>query len=150
MVDETPVETSPNLPSNELKALSELTQLIKNKLIWIVESDKGGIICLFDASYIQRMGELILQDQSQFVQVDSDCEKKCLREIRALSRTHNFLTENEGKFIVNFEAKIANFYLLPKVLKSEAVKEAMLHPELVVSLPPPTDLKFRHMVVLQV
>ena len=146
LVDDAIPDVTPNLPAGELKAFSQLTKLVNDKRLWIVESDKGGIICLFDHAYIKRMGHSILQDTSQFRHVEPDCEKNCLKEIRALCRTHNFLTANESKFILGYESKIANFYVLPKVLKSQAVKENLLNPELVVSMPPPDDLKFRHII----
>ena len=119
---------TPNLPSNQLHALSELRRLTKEKKLLITESDKGGYICLFDPSYIREMGLKTLSDISLFIPTTSDCEDKARMEIKTLIKNHkppkhafSVLTDKEEDYITNFESKIASLYLLPKVLKSQDV-----------------------------
>ena len=152
--DEVLPEVSPNLPASELKALGELKSLIKEKNLHIIESDKGGFICLFDPHYIREMGLMILNDENLFTVTTTNCEEMALSAIKSLIKshkpplfTHSILTPKEEDYLKNFESKIASFYLLPKVLKSEVVKEKMANAEKpIISLSPPMDLKFRHII----
>ena len=54
--DEQSISPPPNLSKSEAAALNELSTLVKEKKLWIVESDKGGLICLFDFSFIGDYG----------------------------------------------------------------------------------------------
>ena len=152
--DERLPETPPNLPASELKALGELKALIKEKKLHIIESDKGGFICLFDPIYIRDIGFAMLNDANSFVATDENCEEDALSEIKNLIKSHkppkyshSILTPKEEDYLVNFESKIASFYLLPKVLKSVDVKEQMNNATTpIISLPPPSDLKFRYII----
>ena len=152
--DETFPAITPNLPTSELKAFSELRNLIKEKKLLITESDKGGFICLFDPPYIREMGFSTLKNEALFKQTDSVCDHNVLLEIKNLIKSHKppkydyaVLTAKEEDYLTNFESKTASFYLLPKVLKSEEVKSKTATPKTsIISLPPPNDLKFRYII----
>ena len=79
--DESMTYAPPNLSSSELHALTELTNLVKEKKLWITESDKGGFICLFDPDYIGQIGHRLLEDRGTFEPVDDKCEKRTLAAI---------------------------------------------------------------------
>ena len=152
--DESLPQMSPNLPASELKAFGELKNLIREKKLHIIESDKGGFICLFDPIYIRMMGLKTLNDENLFTPTNEICEEKALSEIKNLIKAHKppkhshcILTPKEEDFLTNFESKIASFYVLPKVLKSAEVKEKIANAtNPVISLPPPSDLNFRHII----
>ena len=145
---------APNLPSRQLRALGELKTLVRDKKLLITESDKGGFICLFDPIYIREMGLRTLSDNLLFSPLEPDCEEKVASEIKNLIKqhklpkhTHSVLTDKEEAYVTNLESKIASFYLLPKVLKSEEVKNLIKEPTAKVqNLPPPPDLKFRYII----
>ena len=61
---------------------------MKEKKLWITESDKGGFICLFDPVNIGQIGATLLEDRTTFEPVDEKCEKRTLAAIRALFRGH--------------------------------------------------------------
>ena len=52
----------PNLSKSESLALAQLSAMVKEKKIWVAESDKGDIICNFDHSFIGDYGRRILND----------------------------------------------------------------------------------------
>ena len=62
--DEPTLSPIPNLSKSESAALGQISTLMKEKKIWIVESDKGGLICIFDHSFIGDYGQRILDDQT--------------------------------------------------------------------------------------
>ena len=145
---------TPNLPKGQLKALGDLKNLIRNKELLVTESDKGGFICLFDPPYIREKGLSILSDPTLFSSTENNCEDSALHEIKNLIKEHKpptyshaVLTDKEAAYLTNFESKIASFYLLPKVLKSQEVKERMNTSDSpIVSLSTPIDLKFRYII----
>ena len=100
------------------------------------------------------MGLNVLSDQNLFMATTENCEEIALSEIKNLIKshkppryTHAILTSKEEDYLTSFESKIASFYLLPKVLKSQEVKDKMATAtEPIISLPPPSELKFRYII----
>ena len=146
--DESTRSISPNLSKSELTALGQLIAMVKEKRIWIAESDKGGLICIFDHDYIGEYGRRILEDQTTFQLVPQNCGDMAQRAIISLlSRHPNICTKNEREYLTKYETKDANLYFLPKPLKNKAVMEAKKatigH---VLTMPPPADLDFRGII----
>ena len=71
-----------------------------------------------------------------------------MMDARALNRSHpSVLTKKEKEYVEDFEYKVANLYFLPKVLKCREIKEAKERKEgPILTLSPPNDLKFRHII----
>ena len=92
--------------------------------------------------------------QEAYYTTTENCEEIALSEIKNLIKshkppryTHTILTSKEEDYLTSFESKIASFYLLPKVLKSQEVKDKMATAtEPIISLPPPSELKFRYII----
>ena len=146
--DETIRQISPNLSKSELTALSQLISMVKEKKIWIAESDKGGLICIFDYEFIGDFGRKVLADPTTYQLVPKNCGEMAIKSIASLLNRHpNVCTKNEKDYLINYETKDANLYFLPKPLKHKEVmeaKKAAVGPVLTMS--PPTDLDFRGII----
>ena len=146
--DEPSHSTPPNLSKLESIALNELTTLVKERKIVIVELDKGGLICIFDHSFIGDYGRRMLIDTSIYQRVPNNCGELTRSAIKSfLSRHPTVCTKKEVDYLVNYEIKDANLYFLPKPLKNKEIVEAKkscVGP--VLTLQPPADLDFRGII----
>ena len=110
--DEPALSPVPNLSKSESTALGQFTTLMKEKKIWIVESDKGGLICIFDHSFIGDYGQRILADVSTYQRVPKSCGEMTQTAIQVLIRQYpTVCSKKEQDFLTNYETKDANLSL---------------------------------------
>ena len=122
--------------------------MVKEKTIWITESDKGGLICIFDHSFIANYGQRMLSDSTIYQRVPQQCGEMATKAITNLINRHpNVCTKKEKEYLVKYETKDANLYFLPKPLKNKTVIEAKNKSKgAVLTMPPPDDLDFRGII----
>ena len=115
--------TKENLTHNERRALKQLQY---NNNIVIKEADKGGAICIMDSDFCAEIITTMLSDPVTYIEVKTDQISKVMNKIKALIGKHktNF-TDKEIDYLINFEIKCSNLYGLPKVHKSNQIKEAI-------------------------
>lgn len=134
-----------NITYEERKALDSLRQ--REDLI-IKEADKGSSVVIMDRSFYITQAEIILNDSSAYQQIGADDDHKLMKKICRLADNYKSeLTENEVKFITNFEYKTSNLYCLPKVHKSILIKQAIEEQQSeLVTVRFPCDLQMRPIV----
>ena len=134
-----------NLSKQERQALQ---QLQNNTNIVIKEADKGGALCIMDSTfYATKMSEM-LQDDTTYKQIEDAENKKVISKIRKLTEQyqHCLMTE-EIEYLIQFEYKESNLYGLPKIHKSQTIKNAINQQNSeYISVISPVDLKFRPIV----
>ena len=134
-----------NLTKQQQKALKELQG---NEQIIIKKADKGGAICIMDKSfYVEKITEM-LNDDSTYKQLETDEFNSIIKNLNKLTDKHSHcLKPEEIDYVTNFEMKESNLYGLPKIHKSQIIKNAITQQNSdYISIPNPSDLKFRPIV----
>ena len=138
--------TALNLSRAEQTAL---TELMNNDEIIIKPADKGGCLVIMDKDFYR--DKLVIQDHlstDTYQQSDSNSDAKTMDSLRELANSHNHcLTNKERDYICNFQWKTSEFYVLPKIHKSESIIAAInVSDSDVINVHNPIDLKGRPIV----
>jgi hypothetical protein len=98
--------------------------------------------------YYRRKIQEMLDDPQNYQHIESNVDKKTTAKIKQLcAKYSSFLTKKEKDFLINFLPKTSNFYGLPKIHKSEEIKNAIQNQNSdYITLVNPEDLKFRPIV----
>ena len=134
-----------NVSLEERKAI---TSLRNNRDILIKKADKGSATVIMNRNYYRDKIMEMLSDVNTYNEIPNNIDKNIIAKIKTLAKKYkNILTHKETKFICNFEYKTSLFYGLPKVHKSEDIKQAIeLQNSELISIECPSDLKFRPIV----
>ena len=137
-----------NLSRFERSALKELTDLVDANRIVIMPADKGGAVVILEGDHYKRMVNTVFNDPEYFEDSDGNQMRQIIGKIRTLCLQYNtMLTKEEIAFLTNFDYRESNFYGLPKIHKSDIIKEAVkTQRSEVVSIPSPSDLKIRPII----
>ena len=97
-------------------------------------------------TYKTKMLEM-LEDNSFYRQTNDDCSKSTFKKIKSLIKLSGDVTRHEIDYLLNFEFKSSSFYGLPKIHKSNLIKEKCQKTySTYLELKDPSDLKFRPIV----
>ena len=89
----------------------------------------------------------LLQDNPFYKTAENNCSKKTLKKIQKVIELTKDITKQETDYLLNFEYKSSTFYGLPKIHKSEIIRQACLQTsEEYIEIIDPPDLKFRPIV----
>ena len=134
-----------NLSHEQQKALEELKN---NSEIVIKEADKGSAIVIMDREYYKEKIQTMLEDPQSYRPIDKNIDKKTMSKISELCEKNNtVLTKKEVEFLTNFSPRTSNLYGLPKIHKSEEIKNSIrTQKSEYVETHNPKDLKFRPIV----
>ena len=118
------------------------------KNIIIKEADKGGTVVVMNTSHYKNMAENILNDETYYKKIPNDPQKMDRIKYNRLLETHRkCLREKEYKYLKDFESKPSQFYGLPKVHKSNMIKEKCQQAtSQVVEIGEINDLKLRPII----
>lgn len=144
-----PIESNDNIRSNLNRNQREaMRTLTNNSDIIIKESDKGSTVCVMDRDFYSSKILEILNDNQFYTEIDANMDSTTMCKINHLIRNHcDELTDDEQKYLVEFEVKTSNFYGLPKVHKSKNIIDSLNNAsQNVVECKNPSDLKFRPIV----
>ena len=144
-LNDLPPKPRNNITKNQRQAISSLAN---NKDIVIKEADKGGAVVLMNTSHYKKMAEDILKDDSYYETLETDPQKMDrIHYNRLLDKHAKCLREKEYKYLTEFESKPSQFYGLPKVHKSNAIKlECTQTKNYIVEMDEVDDLKLRPII----
>ena len=139
-------DTQMNLTCGERKALDTLKNADD---VVIKKADKGNVLVIMDREFYRQ--KLVLQDHLHtacYTKVDTDSDESVFEDLCTLLDKHSkCLTVKERTYISNSDWQTSNFYVLPKIHKSEAIKNAIAEQNSeYVTLSAPEDLKGRPIV----
>ena len=111
-----------NLSFKQRKALKEIQNA---EDIIIKEADKGSAVVIMNKEFYEKKINEMVNDETNYKTIDSN-EDKCIisKIIKLCNKYKEILTKKEADYLVNFDHKTSNFYGLPKIHKSEIIKEA--------------------------
>ena len=137
-------KTSFNITCNERKGLNNLT---KDTSIVIKEADKGGGIVIMNKEFYKRKILEILDDKSFYKQIESQSTKETMKKVKKVISLAKEITRHEIGYLLDFECKQSMFYGLPKIHKSEMIRnECNKTNSEYLELLDPEDLRFRPIV----
>ena len=124
---------------------SALDSLIKDDSIIIKEADKGGSVIIMDKTYYITKIESMLNNNKVFKKHPNNIDNLNMAKVKQLAKKYKHtLTKDEITYISNFNYKTANYYGLPKVHKSQSIKNLVSTAnERCINIKNPEDLKFR-------
>ena len=112
----------PNLPSKHQAALKHLES---DNSIVIKKADKSNIFVIMDTSFYKE--KLVLQDhllKPTYEPSPQTADKKAFKDLQNLITKHkDCLTNNEFKYVTQYEWKSSNFYIQPKINKCIKLRE---------------------------
>ena len=108
------------------KEYSALQSLKENQDIVFKTADKGGGWVIMDKNYYR---EKIVKDHllsNVYKEVSLDSDKKVFKKLKEhIKKYESILTKKEIDYLINFKFSSSQFYCLPKVHKSEIIKNVM-------------------------
>ena len=134
-----------NLSTDEWRALKELKE---DKDIIIKEADKGGAFVIMDHEFYKDRITSMLNNGDTYKRVGRDKEEETKRKLdKFIKKYSKSLTKEEQKYITDFDMKTSNIYGLPKIHKSQQIKDAVKEQNSTyIQLKDVTDLKFRPII----
>ncbi|XP_028410554.1 uncharacterized protein LOC114533251 [Dendronephthya gigantea] len=135
-----------NLSRAEQDALDKLKN---DDTIIIKEADKGGATVVMDKTFYRAKIQEMLADNEHYAELtDTNYDDKIIKKIGThLKKFDKETTRKEKDYLQNFAWKTSNFYGLPKIHKSQAVKEAIEQQNSTyIKIQAPPDLKLRPIV----
>ena len=121
--------------------------LKNNRNIVILSVDKGSTVVILDrCDYVNYM-ESYLRDTNTYRKLPGNLDNKILASISKFTAKYKHSFDQSGKeqdFLINFDHKPANFYGLPKIHKSQIIKNTIKHSSSsYIKMDFPSDLPFR-------
>ena len=115
-----------NLTPGERRALNDLKS---DPSVVIKKADKGNVLVVLNKDFYRNQIKLILNDNNFYKRQDDNIDSKIFMKVKKFASNFEslgILTSKEKKFLTNFNFTTANFYGVPKLHKSKAIKEAFL------------------------
>ena len=142
-LDHTKTSSSHNLSRNEQKALSRLTD--DNKIL-IQKADKGNAIIVMDCEYYEKLCYDVLHDTFYYEKLSNN-PKIHIEYNRLIKSFKKILSVKEYDYLMKFDCKDSYFYGLPKVHKSQLIKNACIKNNCsYIRVQSPEDLKIRPII----
>ena len=139
-----PTEKKYNITLEERKAIKSLQN---DPRIIIKEADKGGGIVIMNTSFYRDKMLEMLGNDTFYKRTDDACSKTTLKKIRNLISLAKDMTRHEIAYLLVFDFKSSNFYGLPKIHKSDLIKNKCSEIQSdYLELKDPSDLQFRPIV----
>ena len=114
-----------NISIRERKALEDLAN---NDDIVIKKVDKGSSIVIMDKEYyINKVNECVF-DKSTYKKLSKNKDSTVMNRVKNLMNKYKTCFDEKGKefkYVCNFDYMTSNFYGLPKIHKSEKLKEIL-------------------------
>ena len=112
------------------------------------EADKGCTTVIMDKCDYKEMVLKIIQDNNYYVHVTNYKEKLIFNYMEDFVEQHKeYVTEKEKEYITKFTFRNSNFYELPKIHKSETIKDMFKEKqESYIHMKHPKDLKLRPII----
>ena len=134
-----------NLSQKQHQALMDLKD---NDNIIIKEADKGNAVVIMDTDYYKQKIQEMLSDENSYKLVEKNFDTETMLKIKKLcTKYEKNLTKKETDFLTDFDPKTSNFYGLPKIHKSEEIKNAIeTQRSEYIEILNPKDLKFRPII----
>ena len=120
------VDKKDNLSKGERRALMDLKN---DKSLVIKKADKGNVLVVLEKTFYKNQILSILNDINIYKKHDKNIDSKIFLKVKKFAEKDEYssiLTNKEKKFLTNFNFTTANFYGVPKIHKSKAIKEAFL------------------------
>lgn len=119
------LQTETNTPN--YSDLNSLTFLSQQKSIKVTKADKGGCIIIIGTKDYDNLVLTHLNDTSTYKLLTSDMNIITLEKIKHLTNEYKgCLRDDEIGFLQNFTPRTATFYVLPKIHKSNTIKNCCL------------------------
>ena len=130
---------------DEWQALLELKE---DTNLVIKECDKGGTCVIMDKQFYCEKMEELLKDETTYKEIGENIDATVHRKIKALTDKHSSeLTSKEIDYLTNFEYRTSNMYGLPKIHKSQEIKDKVKkHPGNCITVTHPSDLTMRPII----
>ena len=138
-------KSRPNLRKDEWQTLLELKE---HKNLVIKECDKGGACMIMGKQFYCEKMEELLKDETTYKEIGENIDATVHRKIKALTEKHSSeLTSKEIDYLTNFEYRMSNIYGLPKIHKSQEIKEKVKeHPANCITVTQPSELTMRPII----
>ena len=119
-----------------------------NKNLVIKECEKGGACMIMDKQFYCEKMEKLLKDETTYKEIGENIDATVHRKTKALIDKHSFeLTSKEIDYLTNFEYRTSNMYGLPKIHKSQEVKDKVKeHPVNCITITHPSDSTMRPII----
>ena len=120
------VKRSPDNIRGLRGSLQSLMDKVKKQDIVIKPADKGSIIVLMSPEYYWQMCCRHLYEGNHYEIVESDPSELVADRVTRFAEKHkSLLTANEFEYLAKEPCKIANFYMLPKLHKSQKISDLL-------------------------
>ncbi|CAC5412144.1 unnamed protein product [Mytilus coruscus] len=136
-------------PNTSRQEWKKIYKLKNNKDMIIKEADKGSAVVIMDLNYYINIANNLLQDNTYYEKEKNYNQSKIKKQIiiACIHLLRKGLTDKECDYLTNFKCKSSNFYGLPKIYKSNVIRESCKNSTSVcVNIPHPNDLKLRTIV----
>ena len=149
------MQNTPTIKSNSnnkynisLAEKNAIKSLANDQSIIIKEADKGGAVVIMDREHYKEKVENMLSDKKYYEKLDTDPQKTDrIKYNKFIKNYKDNLTQKEIDYLSNFDRKPSNFYGLPKVHKSDEIRNACDQFDThYVQVENVTNLKFRPIV----
>ena len=149
------MQNTPTIKSNlnnkyniSLAERNAIKSLANDQSIIIKEADKGGAVVIMDMEHYKEIVENMLSDKKYYEKLDTDPQKTDrIKYNKFIKNYKDNLTQKEFDYLSNFERKHSNFYGLPKVHKSDEIRNACDQFDThYVQVENVTNLKFRPII----
>ena len=110
--------------------------------------DKGAAYVIMDKQFYCEKMEELLKDETTYKEIGENIIATVHRKIKALTDKHSSeLTSKEIDYLTNFEYRTSNMYGLPKIHKSQEIKDKVKeHPANCITVTHPSDLTMRPII----
>ena len=140
------IEKPDNLTKDERNALSELKE---NQNIVFKKADKGGSFVIMDNEFYR--DKLVINDHLStptYKKVNKDCDVNVFKNLQKhVKKFEHCLTNYEKDYLLKFELSTSNFYVLPKIHKSQMIEKAInSYNNYHIEMNTPHDLKGRPII----
>ena len=111
-----------NLTKSERAALKELEDMLERDLV-IKKADKGNTLVIMDIDFYKN--KLVIDDHlnsDTYCEANPNSDSNVMSALKVLMNKHReCLFDKEYEYIVNFEWKSSNIYVLPKIHKCREI-----------------------------
>ena len=116
-----------NLSQQQSRALKELERKVEKTEVVIKSADKGDITVVMSPQYYRKMCEYELQKNNFYKSIGSrNPESRVLQIVKDFAvKYKSLLTAKEFEYITKRTYRMANFYCLPKLHKSEDINSIL-------------------------
>lgn len=125
-----------------------IENLKNDESIIIKEADKGSAVVIMDREYYKSLCLSVLENSTYYEKQPSYESKEVMQKLKTIINEYGQqLTEKETKYLLSFNIKTSNFYGLPKIHKSQTIKDkCKISESTYINVTSPDDLTIRPIV----